>query len=146
MPKVELTGVIVTPLRIVPDERGQVMHFLRASDPHFRKFGEIYFSCIYPEVTKGWKIHSASTSNLVVPEGRVKFVLFDTRENSSTRGQYQEVFLGDNHYVLLTIPPGIAYAWKNLLPTTAIVANCATEEWSPDESKNLPFQEIPYAW
>lgn len=144
MAKTELFGVTVTPLTIVPGELGQVMHMLRASAPHFRKFGEMYFSCIYPGVTKGWKVHSASWSNLAVPEGRVKFVLFDAREESPTKGQHQEVFLGDNRYALLTIPPGIAYAWTNLLPTTAIVANCATEEWSPDESKNYPTDTYPW--
>lgn len=146
MSHVELLGVTITPLAIIPGEFGQVMHMLRNSDAHFRKFGEIYFSCIYPGVTKGWKIHSASWSNLSVPVGRVKFVLFDDRDSSPTKGQFQEVFLGENRYALLTIPPGIAYAWKNLSTETSIIANCATETWSPDESKNLPFDAIAYSW
>ena len=146
MAKTELLGVVVTLLAVIPDERGQVMHFLRSTDAHFRKFGEVYFSCVYPGVTKGWKIHSASWSNLTVPVGRVKFVLHDLRDGSPTKGQFQEVYLGDSRHALLTIPPGIAYAWRNLVPETAVIANCATEAWSPDESKNLPFSEIVYAW
>lgn len=146
MAKTALLGVAVIPLAVISDERGQVLHFLRSTDAHFRKFGEVYFSCVYPGVTKGWKIHSASWSNLTVPVGRVKFVLHDLRDGSPTQGQFQEVYLGDNHHCLLTIPPGIAYAWKNLVPETAMVANCATEAWSPDESKNLPFTDIVYPW
>ncbi|MFH0928594.1 MAG: dTDP-4-dehydrorhamnose 3,5-epimerase family protein [bacterium] len=141
-----LDGVILTPLKIIPDERGQVMHMLRADAPHFQKFGEMYFSVIYPGVTKGWKIHSLSTSNLAVPVGRVKFVLCDKREGSGTKDQFQEIYLGDNNYQLLTIPAGIAYAWKNLISETAYVANCATEVHSPNESKNLPFTDIVYKW
>jgi len=142
----ELNGVIITPLAIIPDERGQVMHVLKSNVPHFRQFGELYFSCIYPGVTKGWNLHSASWSNMAVPVGRLKFVLYDMRENSATYGQFQEVYMGDNAYKLLTIPPGIAYAWKNLLPETALVANCASEIWRPDEKRSIPLEEVPYTW
>ena len=43
-------GVEMFPLRRIQDERGMVMHMLKATDPHFQKFGEIYFSVIYPEI------------------------------------------------------------------------------------------------
>ena len=32
------------PLRRIPDERGTIYHMLRADDPHFIEFGEIYFT------------------------------------------------------------------------------------------------------
>jgi len=41
-------GVKIIPLRQVVDERGKIMHMLKATDPHFIKFGEIYFSCAWP--------------------------------------------------------------------------------------------------
>ena len=41
-----INGVVVKPLRRIPDERGFVMHMLRADDPEFEKFGEIYFYAI----------------------------------------------------------------------------------------------------
>ena len=34
------------------DERGKIMHMLRADDDNFKKFGEIYFSVTYPNVVK----------------------------------------------------------------------------------------------
>jgi hypothetical protein len=39
--------VEVFPLKRIQDERGMVMHKLRDDDPHFEKFGEIYFSVVY---------------------------------------------------------------------------------------------------
>ncbi len=42
-----IQGVEVVPLRRIPDERGTIFHMLRATDPHFQKFGEIYFSTVY---------------------------------------------------------------------------------------------------
>lgn len=142
----DLQGVILTSLGIFPDERGQVMHMVKSDAPYFRRFGEMYFSCIYPGVTKGWKLHFASWSNLAVPIGRVKFVLHDLREGSATKGQFQDIYLGDSSYKLLTIPPGVAYAWKNLVPQMALVANCASEVWSAGEQKMIPFEEISYPW
>lgn len=48
-----IEGLLVVPLRRIPDERGTVFHMLRSSDPHFRGFGEIYFSSIYRDAIKG---------------------------------------------------------------------------------------------
>ena len=48
-----IDGVFIYPLRQIPDERGKIMHMLRADDPYFEKFGEIYFSTVYPGVVKG---------------------------------------------------------------------------------------------
>ena len=41
-----IDGVRLTPLRIIGDERGSVMHMLRATDAHFAGFGEVYFSTV----------------------------------------------------------------------------------------------------
>ena len=48
-----IQGVKFKLLKKICDERGAVMHMLRCDDPEFEKFGEIYFSCIYPGVVKG---------------------------------------------------------------------------------------------
>ena len=44
--------VVVTPLRQISDERGKVMHMLKATDATFERFGEIYFSCVFPGAIK----------------------------------------------------------------------------------------------
>ncbi|PJA47514.1 dTDP-4-dehydrorhamnose 3,5-epimerase [Candidatus Uhrbacteria bacterium CG_4_9_14_3_um_filter_36_7] len=140
----EIEGVQIIPLKIIPDDRGQVMHVLRSTDVYFEQFAELYFSMIYPGIIKGWKLHTKSTSCLTAPVGRLKYVLHDLREGSVTKGNFQVVYLGENSYQLLIIPPGIAYGWKNLLPSSALVANCATELWSPQESQNIPFEQIKF--
>jgi dTDP-4-dehydrorhamnose 3,5-epimerase len=43
-----IDGVEIFPLRQIVDERGKVMHMLRADDEHFQGFGEIYFSTVNP--------------------------------------------------------------------------------------------------
>src|SRR3990167_1941788 len=71
-----IDGVQITPLKRIQDERGMVMHMLRADDPHFDRFGEIYFSVIYPEVIKAWHLPSRMTINYAVVDGNIKLVLY----------------------------------------------------------------------
>lgn len=143
-----IKGVIVTPLRQILDERGKVMHMLRAGDPAFQQFGEIYFSCIYPGAIKGWHIHKRMTLNYAVPHGNIKFVLYDDRPDSPTKGELQELFLGPDNYVLVTVPPMIWNGFKGLGTEMAIVANCASIPHDPEDIKRLdPFDpSIPYDW
>src|SRR5919204_5064088 len=109
-----IEGVQVVPLRRIPDERGTVMHMLRSTDPHFREFGEIYFSTVYRDVVKGWHRHREMTLNYACVFGRIKLVLYDDREQSGTRGQLMEVFLGPDDYSLVVIPPELWNGFKGM--------------------------------
>jgi dTDP-4-dehydrorhamnose 3,5-epimerase len=144
-----IDGVIVQPLRQIPDERGKIMHMLRASDPHFAGFGEIYFSVVYPGAIKGWHLHHRMILNYAVPSGRIKFVLYDARAGSRTRGELQELFLGEDHYCLVQVPPGVWNGFKGIGTTPAIVANCSSIEHDPLEIERmdpLVNDVIPYDW
>jgi dTDP-4-dehydrorhamnose 3,5-epimerase len=143
-----IDGVVVTPLRQILDERGKIMHMLRSDAPGFQGFGEIYFSCVYPGAIKGWHIHKKMVLNYAVPHGHIKFVLFDDRSASKTRGELQELFLGPDNYCLVTVPPGVWNGFKGLGTEMAIVANCATIPHQADEIDRLdPFDpKIPYDW
>ncbi len=143
-----IEGVRVVPLRQIPDERGKVMHMLRATDPHFQGFGEIYFSTVYPGVVKGWHLHTVMTLNYAVVSGTIKLVLYDDRPESPTRGEIMELFPGEAQHVLVMIPPGIWNGFKGVGSVPAIVANCATHPHDPDEIRRLdPFDNpIPYDW
>jgi dTDP-4-dehydrorhamnose 3,5-epimerase len=144
-----IEGVGIQPLRQIPDERGSVSHMLRASDPYFRGFGEIYFSTVYPGAVKGWHLHRRMVLNYAVPSGRIKLVLYDPREGSATRGELQEIFLGEGFYALVQVPPGVWNGFKGIGVTPALVANCASIEHDPDEILRMdPHHNdvIPYDW
>ena len=140
--------VRVTPLRRVPDERGAVFHMLREDSEDFERFGEIYFSTVYPGVVKGWHIHREMTLNYAVPVGMIKLVCFDDREGSPSRGAVQEIHVGELNYALVTIPPLIWNGFKGEGVAPALVANCATISHDPGEIDRLdPFDnDIPYDW
>ena len=144
----EIEGVRVTPLRRIPDERGAVFHMLREDSEGFERFGEIYFSLVYPGVVKGWHLHRQMTLNYAVPVGMIKLVCYDDRPDSPTRGNVHEVHVGELNYALVTIPPLVWNGFKGTGVAPALVANCATIPHRPDEIERLdPFtDQIPYDW
>lgn len=140
--------VKITPLKIISDNRGKVMHMLRTDSQVFEKFGEIYFSTIYHQSIKGWHLHKESTLNYVCIKGKVKLVLFDNRKESSTKGVYQELILSPEDYFLVTIPPNIWNGFKGLDEAESIIANCLT---LPHDEKEMvrkdPFDKsFSYKW
>ena len=124
------------------------MHMLRSDDPEFREFGEIYFSTIYPNVIKAWHLHKLMTLNYAVVSGMIKLVLHDDRSDSPTQGETQELYIGDQNYQLVTIPPLVWNGFKGTGTNIAIVANCATLAHEPDEiMRKSPIDaSIGYDW
>jgi dTDP-4-dehydrorhamnose 3,5-epimerase len=143
-----IADVIIKPLKRFPDERGMVMHIMKATDEEFKGFGEVYCSSIYPGVVKGWHYHEKVTLNYVVLKGMIKFVLYDERENSPSKGVVQEIFIGEDNYVRVTVPPGIWNGFKGIGTEPALVCNVLDMPHDENETKRLdPHQNhIPYTW
>jgi len=78
----------------------------------------------------------------------IKLVLYDEREGSPTKGELQEIFMGEDDYLLVKIPPRVWNGFKGIGVKPAIVANCASLPHDPDEIYRLdPFDNhIPYDW
>ena len=145
-----IEGVRVKPLRMIPDERGRLMELLRADDELFIKFGQVYMTTVYPGVVKAWHYHKKQYDNFVAIRGMIKLVLYDAREDSPTRGEINEFFIGDWNPQLVQIPPGVYHGFKCISETEAIVINIPTEVYNyaqPDEYRLDPHQGgIPYDW
>ena len=101
-----------------------------------------------PRNVRAGHIHKPRSISKAVISGRDKLVIYDLREQSPTHGELQEVFLGEDNYVLVQIPPGIANGYKAYGDKLVILANCATEPHDPNEIVRIdPFHnDIPYDW
>ncbi len=145
-----IDGAKVKKLRTIPDERGRLMEVLRADDPEFIKFGQVYVTTAYPGVTKAWHYHKKQTDNFCCIKGMMKVVLYDDREGSPTMGEVNEFFLGEHNEMLLQIPPFVWHGFKCISDTEAMVMNCSTEPYnasSPDEFRKPAHEsDIPYDW
>jgi dTDP-4-dehydrorhamnose 3,5-epimerase len=145
-----IEGVQTKSLKLIPDERGWLMEMLRNDDPVFVKFGQLYATATYPGVVKGWHLHREQVDNFVCVAGMVKLVLYDPREDSPTRKEINEFFIGDRNALLVQVPAGVYHGWKCISPETSIVVNCPTELYhyaKPDEVRlDAHTKEIPYDW
>ena len=145
-----IEGVKLKELRVIPDERGRLMEILRCDDEMFEKFGQVYMTTTYPQVVKAWHYHKIQDDNFAAIKGMVKVVLYDGREDSPTRGEVNEFFVGEHNPLLIHVPKGVYHGWKCIGEEEAIVVNCPTEKYNyeqPDEYR-LPYDtaEIPYDW
>jgi dTDP-4-dehydrorhamnose 3,5-epimerase len=80
----------------------------------------------------------------------MKVVLFDPREDSPTRGEVNEFFIGIHNSLLVQIPPLVYHGFKCVSDYEAVVINCPTQVYNykePDEFR-VPAHEnnIPYDW
>jgi len=78
----------------------------------------------------------------------IKLVLYDDRDNSPTKGELQEIYIGRENYQLVKVPPLVWNGFKGYGDEMAIVANCATLAHDPNEIIRMsPFDtSIPYNW
>lgn len=147
----DIAGISIHPLRDITDARGSVLHMLRADAPHFKAFGEIYFSEVLPGAVKAWKFHHEMTQHFAVPVGRIKLVVYDDRLQSPTRGRLAVYEIGrPDTYRLVVVPPRLWYGFASIGGATAILANCADLPHTTGESERLDLHDavgrIPYAW
>ena len=120
------------------------MHGLISSEEQYKGFGEAYFSKIDGGAIKGWKRHKEMTLNLIVPEGKVRFILFDDRELSKC--QFQEIVISEKNYCRLTIPPMVWLGFKGLSKNGSMLLNIANIAHDPFEVERKEIDEILFKW
>ena len=140
-----MKGVLLHDLAQIVVSKGNVFHALKATDDGYVGFGEAYFSQIESGAVKGWKRHNRFTLNIIVPVGRVRFVIYDDRIESNTYGQFVEHVLSPNgNYKRLTIAPGLWVAFQGLHSYTSILLDIIPEPHIQNESDTLTLSAIQF--
>ncbi len=136
----------MTPLRRIAHPRGDVLHALKRSAPGFVGFGEAYFSTMLAGEIKGWKRHRRVTLNLVVPVGKIRFVIHDDRATSPTCGRFDDVTLSPDNYARLTVAPGLWLAFAGAHAERSLLLNVIEEEHDPAEADNRELAAFAFPW
>ncbi len=150
-----IAGVVVKPLKLLPDERGFLMELLRSDEPVFEAFGQVYITGCRSGVAKAWHYHRQQTDHFTCVEGTALVVLYDGRDSSPTRGEVQELILDAPPCqradpILVKIPPLVVHGFTAVDCDEARIINVPTLPYryaDPDEFRypwNSP--EIPYTW
>lgn len=144
MDKIE--GLILTPLKQIVNPKGDLYHAMKKSDEGFTSFGEAYFSTVIKDEIKGWKKHTKMILNLVVPIGAVEFIVYDDRENSSTKDKFFSVVLSQKNYQRLTVPVGVWMSFRGVGDELNMLLNLASIEHDPKEAITKDINKINYTW
>ncbi|WP_455669329.1 dTDP-4-dehydrorhamnose 3,5-epimerase [Phocaeicola sp.] len=140
-----MEGVTLHPLKHIIVPKGDIYHAMKSTDEGYAGFGEAYFSQIAHGEVKGWKRHNRMTLNLIVPVGKVRFVIYDDREDSLTRGQFQEVVLSpESNYQRLTVVPGLWMAFYGEGEGMSMLMDIIPEPHDPLEASRMDLSEIAY--
>ena len=143
-----IKGLFVKPLDRVFLDKGNIMKMLQHDSELFTGFGEAYFSKINPGAIKGWHKHRNVISCYAVPYGFVKLVVLDDRDDSPTFGNFEEIYMGPENYVLARVPTGVWNGFKGISASVSLIAVCLNLPHDPEEMDRLPkgHKSIPYDW
>ncbi|MCX8073859.1 MAG: dTDP-4-dehydrorhamnose 3,5-epimerase family protein [Candidatus Binatia bacterium] len=143
-----IEGVRLIELRARVDDRGYLIKVLRADDPHFTKFGEVYIVGDFARGTvRAWHKHRVLWDYFHISHGAAKFALRDDRPDSPTYGQLDEYVLSARNPCTLVVPPGVYHGWVALEDDTQLVS-VASELYDPDnpDEERIPWNSFDYDW
>lgn len=144
-----IQGVETKELTTHTDERGFFREVIRDSDPIFSEgFGQWSHTMSYQGVAKAWHVHQEQTDWWYVAVGTVRAALYDTRPDSRTQGELQELLLGEGQPArVLKIPPGVAHGYR-VLQGPAHVFYIVSHEYDGTDEGRIRHDdpEIGYDW
>ena len=107
-----IDGVKIKRLKFIKDEHGRLAEILRSDEEFFEKFGQIYVTTVLPKAVKAWHYHKRQTDHFFCIFGAVKVALYDSRPDSKTFKQIQEIIMDFEKPILLKIPPLVYHGFK----------------------------------
>ena len=136
---------IIKTLNFFLDDRGYLSEMLRADDPFYSKFGQVYISTINPGTIKGFHIHEKKTDIITCVFGQVKFVVVESGKNDELINLY-EVHLSPMNRKLVVIPPGLWHGWMCIGNKEAILVNVTTEPFYEHDKDEQRVDPIKNPW
>jgi dTDP-4-dehydrorhamnose 3,5-epimerase len=136
-----IKGVEVVPLVARADDRGYLIEIVRATDPYFTKFGQVY---MVGDVARGtiraFHKHNELWDWFFIGHGSAKFVLKDDRPDSPTYGALMTVVTGERNPSRIVVPPGVYHGWMSLEDDTQLISTASDvyNRDKPDETRIPP--------
>lgn len=137
-----IEDLIVRPVVTRPDGRGEVAELLRADwdDVRGSEMVHAYLATLEPGVTKGWVCHERQEDRGVHLYGRLRWALYDGREDSPTKGVVMDLTFTERNRSLMMIPRGVWHKVMNVGTGEAAFVNLPTSlyDHSDPDKRRLP--------
>ena len=127
-----LEKIVFKKKRVINNKNGNIIHFFSKKEKNFKEFGEIYFTWVKKNKTKGWKYHKKMHMNLTVPVGYVRFFFYDDKKHT-----VKKIDIGKKNHGVLYVPPRVWFAFRNInKKKDSLVTNLSNIIHSKNESIN----------
>jgi dTDP-4-dehydrorhamnose 3,5-epimerase len=159
-----IDGVVIQNLTTYPDERGFFREVSRPADIG-AVAAQISHARRLAGVMNGWHIHEAHSEVFYVANGLMRLALKDCRglgrtkidrpyndlygihvdfgSPSSTYNEYMEVVMGEYNPVVVSVPPGVAHAYRVFSDVDIFYFATATYETSRNDEGRIEAVRWP---
>ena len=142
-----IDGVKVKKLKVISDERGRLMEILRKSETGTGP-SQVYMTTAREGVVKDkdkFHMHKEQNDFFCCVKGKIKLVLVDTRDGSPTRGELNDLEIGDENFCLVTIPKLVLHGFKSMKGESFII-NCIDNEYNKENPDEFRIDNEYYDW
>jgi len=137
-----ITGVTIAPFSVFKDDRGWLAELFRSDMMSSELYPEMgYLSATFPGKERGPHEHVSQTDRFGFFHGTYRLFLWDSRKGSSTEGVRYVADVGASNQVVVSIPPGVVHAYKNIGDDAAFVLNFPNQLYAGKDRKE-PVDEI----
>ncbi|MDY6796581.1 MAG: hypothetical protein SWK76_15080 [Actinomycetota bacterium] len=101
---------------------------------------------LFPGVVEAWINRGEAVERIMCLEGMIKLVLCDRRDDSPTREEVNEIFLGEFRLREVAVPPGVLRGWKVVGGRPALVLLALQGKQGEGETVGLEEAAVDYDW
>lgn len=145
-----IAGVKVKKLTKHCDDRGFFTELVRDDENLLDYFGQASMSMSYSGVIKAFHYHEEQDDLWFFPSGNAQVVLYDLRKDSTTFGQTDVYYMGEENPILLLIPKGVAHGYRVLGDKSATIIYFTTKSYNPEnpDEKRIAWDDpkIGFKW
>jgi dTDP-4-dehydrorhamnose 3,5-epimerase len=128
-----IDGVSVHEILNVPKSSGYLTEIFRTEWLGNRTIDQVFQVVLEPDAISAWHAHATTTDRIFVSYGLVRVVLYDSREDSPTRGVVNDFRFGTVRPALVVVPPRVWHGLHNISSGVGIVLNLVDQAYAYED-------------
>ena len=150
--KALISGVVIEPFNLWPDDRGYFLEVLRCGTGPAAAFPagstQVSAALSYPGTIKAFHYHRNQTDYWCPAQGMFQVALVDLRKGSPTEGVRNTFYVGALRPWCILIPPGVGHGYKIIGTSAAMLVYVTNRFYDPADEGRIAYDHpgIAYDW
>ncbi len=145
-----IEGVKIKEIKRICDDRGMFSEVIKFGEDTYCEVKQTSYTVTYPGVIKAFHWHKRQYDVWFPVSGEMQIVLYDLREDSSTKGETQVIYAGESNPLLVLIPPGVVHGYRVLGNEKCALFYHTSQAYDPKDpdEERIPFDDpsIGFDW